>query len=159
MGEGVGFGGVYAHVFVFPTRVAYLPAFLPSNYPHCYISGISKLRGEREKVVSDIEQLQDEKNEIEDALPVLIDRLVSLHGGIEESREEMDVYDTAMRDMNKTYAMILQPGGIDLMEDPKVERKGRWGGEEGEEDGEDYDPEEEERAMKAAETNYMVDML
>ncbi|GMH73227.1 hypothetical protein TrRE_jg10130, partial [Triparma retinervis] len=128
---------------------------------------ISNLRGEREKVMSDIEQLQGEKDEIEDALPVLIDRLVSLHGGIEESREEMGVYDTAIRDMNKTYAMILQPGGIDLMGEGggKGGRKGGWGegGRDGEEEEEEengeYDPEEEERAMKAAETNYMVDML
>ena len=90
------------------------------------LAGISTLRGERESVLSSIEQLQSEKDELEDTLPLLISRLVTLHGGIEESRQEMGVYDGAIGDMCRTYAMILQPGGIDLMTQGGGEReKGR----------------------------------
>ena len=96
---------------------------------------LTDLRGEKEKLLSDIEQLQNEKAEIEDALPALLDKLMSVHTEVEEMHEERKTYDSAIQDMLSTYSMILE-GGPELLDQPfKMDEDGEGG--EGEEEEED----------------------
>jgi len=108
--------------------------------------GITTLKGCREKLLAEVSQLEAEKDEIEDVLPILMEKLLSLHSSVADMHEERSVYDTALADMHEAYDMLLDPktGGImagGLV--PKGEKRGSpsSGGEE-EEGYEGYGDEE-----------------
>ncbi len=86
------------------------------------------MRTEKEKLLSEIDQLEAEKVEIEEVLPILMDKLLQIHSNVEDMRGERSVYETAIEDMMESYAMILQPGNAEAVWGP-------GGVEEGEEQG------------------------
>jgi hypothetical protein len=99
-------------------------------------AGITDLRSSKEKLLSSIDQLETEKEEIEDVLPILINQLLTLHKDVEGLYEERSVYDNALKDMFEAYDMLLQ--GKDLGEETK-EILGGEGNKRGGEEDDNYE--------------------
>lgn len=79
------------------------------NPPHS--QGLVHLKSSREKAASDIEQLENEKAEIESTLPVLLSRLLDLGGSVDYLTSEKAIYTETIDRMSGSFGVILEPGG------------------------------------------------
>jgi hypothetical protein len=71
---------------------------------------IITLQVSRETVESEISQLESEKDEIEETLPLLIAMLTRKHSAVETSLQEKEIYEQAIRDLETAYPFILGGG-------------------------------------------------
>jgi len=70
-----------------------------------------KLKSGREKTASDIEQLENEKAEIEATLPLLLSKLIDLGGSVDYLNSEKDIYSETIGRMKGSFGVIIDPGG------------------------------------------------
>jgi len=89
------------------------------------------LKASREKTISSIEQLEAEKNEIEDVLPKLLQRLIDCNGTVDYLSSERDVYDESLERVVGNFGVIIDPGSAKSQQDRVLgqgEEDYRYGG-------------------------------
>ncbi|GMH65435.1 hypothetical protein TL16_g07630 [Triparma laevis f. inornata] len=119
---------------------------------------LTDLKASKELLCSSISAFQSEKTEIEDTLPLLIDRLIKIHAHVEDMYNERKTYDSAILELQNTYAMIFQGQTDALMDNPEGTKQMRNGSVlEQEED--DEETAMLKRELKSREANHAVDML
>ncbi|GMI59370.1 hypothetical protein ScalyP_jg7012 [Parmales sp. scaly parma] len=75
-----------------------------------------QLKSSREKTTSDIEQLENEKDEIEATLPVLLSKLLSLGQSVDTLNDEREIYNESIDRMTVSFGIILDPHNDDNVE-------------------------------------------
>ncbi|GMH95179.1 hypothetical protein TrVE_jg12929 [Triparma verrucosa] len=119
---------------------------------------LTDLKAEKELLVSSINQCQSEKAEIEDTLPILIERLINIHTSVEDMCNERSTYDKAILELEDTYAMIFEGQTEALMDNPEGKLQMRNGSVAMEEE-DDEETAALKRELNSREANHAVDML